>query len=44
MFSNIFSKIVSFMIYNLKKNCSRAGEATDDNMARAHFTLWIGGY
>ena len=30
------------MIFNVKK-CSRAGEATDDNMAHGHFTLGIGG-
>jgi hypothetical protein len=35
VFNNFFSKIVPF---NLEK-CSRAGEATDDNMVHAHCML-----
>jgi hypothetical protein len=37
MLTNSFSKIVPFM--RLCEEYSRAGEATDDNMAHTHFTL-----
>jgi hypothetical protein len=37
MFNNFFSKIVLFMD-NVEKYC-RTGQATDDNMAHAHFML-----
>ena len=38
MFNNFFSKILHFMRY-CRKKYSRAGLATDDNTAHAHFTL-----
>jgi hypothetical protein len=40
---NFFSKIAPFMRKCENKNC-RAGQATDDNMAHAHFILDTQGY
>jgi len=38
MFNNFFFRKSCLLWYNVEKYC-RAGQATDDNMANAHFML-----